>query len=131
MATSSSIAHDRTFAVGLGLATFVVLGLIRRMLIHYRDSVEIKEPKPKPHYVSQNEEDALTPSTLEKLIDSHNHSIQELASRIVLDRALHENTTIDALLFDVTRPDYDRRDRAIRALFLLSDQCKLPQYTTC
>jgi len=123
MATSSSLARDRTLIVGLGLATFAIFGLIRHMLIHYRDAVEIKEPKPKPHYVSQSEEDALTPSTLEKLVDSHNYSIQELAARIVLDRTLHDqDATLDALLFELTRPDHDRRERAIRALCLLSEQ---------
>ncbi len=100
---------------------------MRRMLTAYRDSVEVKKPSPKTQYITQGTEDALKSSTLEKLIESHNYGIQETAARIVADRALHDGTTLDALLWELTRSDRDRREQAIRALYMLTEQRTCPE----
>ena len=98
------------------------------MLIAYRDSVEVKKPSQKTQYITQGTEDSLKSSTLEKLIESHNYGIQETAARIVADRALHDGTTLDALLWELAQPDRDRREQAIRALYMLTEQRACPEY---
>lgn len=120
MSMLSPATGSRILIVGLGIASIAVLGFMRYMLILYRDSVELEKPNPKTRYINQDTEDALKPGTLEKLVQSHNYGIRETASRIVSERALHDNATLDALLWEVTRPDHDRREQAIRALYMLS-----------
>jgi hypothetical protein len=129
MAALSSATESRILVLGFGLTTTcAVLGLMRHMLIAYRDSVEVKKPSPKTQYITQGTEDSLKSSTLEKLIESHNYGIQETAARIVADRALHDGATLDALLWELTRPDRDRREQAIRALYMLTEQRMCPKY---
>jgi hypothetical protein len=120
MAVLSLAAENRMLILGLGIASVAVIGFMKYMLVLYRDSVELEKPNPKTRYINQETEDALKSSTLEKLIQSHNFGIRETASRIVNERALHDSATIDALLWEVTRPDHDRREQAIRALYMLS-----------
>jgi hypothetical protein len=123
MAVLSSGPERRLLILGFGLTTTcAVLLLMRHMLIAYRDSVEVKKPSPKTQYITQGTEDSLKSSTLEKLIESHNYGIQETAARIVVDRALHDGATLDALLWELTRPARDRREQAIRALYMLTEQ---------
>lgn len=105
--------------IGLGISGIAVLGLMRYMLTSFRDSMEVEHPTPKTQYIDQKTEDALMPSTLEKLIGSHNKDIQGVASRIVLDRALHDSDTIGGLLWEVTRRDGERRENGLRALHLI------------
>jgi hypothetical protein len=120
MAVLSLAAENRMLILGLGIASTAVLGFMKYMLVLYRDSVELERPNPKTRYINQETEDALKSSTLEKLVQSHNFGIRETASRIVGERALHDSATIDALLWEVTRPDHDQREQAIRALYMLS-----------
>jgi hypothetical protein len=123
MAAMPSATENKILVLGFGLTTTcAVLVLMRHMLIAYRDSVEVKKPSPKTQYITQGTEDSLKSSTLEKLIESHNYGIQETAARIVCDRALHDSATLDGLLWELTRPDHDRREQAIRALYLLTEQ---------
>lgn len=125
MAAMSSATENKILVLGFGLTTTcAVLVLMRHMLRAYRDSVEVKKPSPKTQYITQRTEDSLKSSTLEKLIESHNYGIQETAARIVCDRALHDGATLDALLWELTRPDRDGREQAIRALYLLTEQRK-------
>jgi hypothetical protein len=128
MAALSSATESRILVLGFGLTTTcAVLALMRHMLIAYRDSVEVKKPSAKTQYITQGTEDSLKSSTLEKLIESHNYSIQETAARIVFDRALHDGATLDALLWELTHPDRDRREQAIRALYMLTEQRMFPE----
>lgn len=125
----SSVTESRILVLGLGLTTTcAVLVLMRHMLIAYRDSVEVKKPTPKTQYITQDTEDSLRSSTLEKLIESHNYGIQETSARIICDRALHDSATLNGLLWELTRPDRDRRERAIRALYLLTEQRIYPVF---
>jgi hypothetical protein len=117
-----STTTNRLFAVGLGLTTVAVVGLMRHMLLAYRDSIKVKEPKAVTQYITQDTENALKEQTLDKLIDSHNQSIQELAARIICDRTLHDAAAMDYLLWELTRSDGDRREQASRALHLLAEQ---------
>jgi hypothetical protein len=129
MVALSSATENRILVLGFGLTTTcVVLGLMRYMLIAYRDSVEVRKPSPKTQYITQGTEDSLKSSTLERLIESHNYGIRETAARIVADRALHDGTTLDALLWELTRPDRDEREQAIRALYMLTEQRMCPKY---
>jgi hypothetical protein len=123
MARLSAVEENRILLLGLGLTACATLGLMRHMLLIYRDSVKVQRPPQKTQYITQSTEDSLKTSTLEKLIESHNPNIKETASRIVLDRALHDKAALDVLLWEVTRPDRDRREQGIRALNLLS-QCR-------
>ena len=118
MASQISGEH-RILVIGLGVSVVAALGLMRYMLIAFRDAAEIEQPAPKTQYIDQKTEDALMPSTLEKLISSHNKDIQGVASRIVLDRALHDVDTIGGLLWEVTSKDPDRREKALRVLHLI------------
>ncbi|KFZ16949.1 hypothetical protein V501_01988 [Pseudogymnoascus sp. VKM F-4519 (FW-2642)] len=111
--------ETRILVIGLGVSVVAALGLMRYMLIAFRDASEIEQPAPKTQYIDQKTEDALMPSTLEKLISSHNKDIQGVASRIVLDRALHDTDTIGGLLWEVTSKDPERREKALRVLHLI------------
>jgi hypothetical protein len=119
MAALPSAMGNRMLLLGAGLTTLGILGLMRHMLIVYRDSVELKKSSPKTQYITQGTEDSLKTSTLEKLVEDYSYSIQETATRIVCDRALHDGATLDALLWELTRPDHDRREQAIRAIYML------------
>jgi hypothetical protein len=117
--------QDRLFLFGLGLTTAVTIRCMRQMLIHYRDAAIIPRSDDKSQYITQNVEDSLKLSTLNKLLNSPNYSIQETTSVIICERALHDRTTIDILLYHITRPDYDTRERGIRALMMIINSCKL------
>lgn len=122
MAALSATTENRLFVIGLGITTCAVIGLMRHMLTVYRDSVEVKKPSPVTQYITQGTEDSLKIRTLEKLIESHSYGIKETATRIVCDRALHDEATVDRLLWELTRPDRNVREQAIRALYVLTEQ---------
>lgn len=124
MAGLSPSAQDRLFFLGLGLTACTVIGIMRRMLIHYRNSSAIPQSESKPQYITQEVEDSLKISTLNKLLDSPNYSIQETTAVIICERALHDASTVDALLYQLTRPDHDLREQAIRALTMMMNSCK-------
>ena len=77
----------------------------------------------KPQYITQAVEDSLKVSTLDKLLDSPNFSIQETTAIIVCERALHDGATIDVLLWYITRPDHELREKGIRALTMMMNSC--------
>lgn len=112
-----------TGMVCIGICVVAGTRLVRNLLIHYRDTAVIKEPRPKTQYITQETEDTLSPSTLKKLISSTTYSIREIASRIVCDRALHDEGTIESLLWHITRSDHDTREKGLRALYMLATKC--------
>jgi hypothetical protein len=122
---AATAAQDRLFIFSLGVSTFVVIGLMRRMLLHYRDAAIIPQSEGKPQYITQEVEDSLKLSTLNKLLDSPNYSIQETTAVIICERALHDGNTIDALLYYITQPDHGTREQGIRALTMMINSCKL------
>ncbi|KAE9381505.1 hypothetical protein N431DRAFT_490869 [Stipitochalara longipes BDJ] len=119
MAAMSPAAQDRLFIFGLGLATFAVVGVMRQMLAYYRDTAVVSPPENKPQYITQEVEDSLKLSTLDKLLDSPNFCIQETTAIIICERALHDGPTIDVLLWYITRPDHRLREKGIRALTMM------------
>jgi hypothetical protein len=124
MAAITPAAQDRLFVFGLGLATFAVIGLMRQMLVHYRDSAAIPPSENKPQYITQDVEDSLKLSTLDKLLDSPNYCIQETTAIIICERALHDGTTIDVLFWYITRRDHKFREKGIRALTMMMNSCE-------
>jgi hypothetical protein len=124
MAALSPASQDRLLMLGLGLSTIAVIGLMRRMLIDYRDAAAIPASENKPQYITQDVEDSLKLSTLDKLLDSPNYCIQETTAIIICERALHDGATIDTLLWYITRPDHDLREKGIRALTMMMNSCK-------
>lgn len=94
------------------------------MLIHYRDLARIPPSPDEPSYIDQAIEDNLKLSTLQQLLESPNYGIQETATVIICERALHDEKTIDTLLWNITRPDHDVREQGIRALIMVMNSCE-------
>lgn len=124
MAVLSPTSTERLALFGIGLSTIAVIELMRRMLVLYRDAAVIPASENKPQYITQEVEDSLKLSTLDKLLDSPNYCIQETTAIIVCERALHDSTTIDALLWYITRPEHAQREKGIRALTMMMNSCK-------
>ncbi|KAK2628329.1 hypothetical protein QTJ16_002975 [Diplocarpon rosae] len=119
MAAISPAGHDRLVILGFGFATCALMEVMRRMLVHYRDAAQVPPYQSKPQYITQDVEDSLKVSTLGKLLDSSNYCIQETTSIIVCERALHDQNAINALLWYITRPEHESREKGIRALTML------------
>ena len=116
---------NRLFAFGLGVTVISLFGLVNYSLRFVRDAQVLKPPTIKPQYIDQTTEDALMPDTLRTLISSPNRSISTTASRIILDRAVHDKETVSAVLKEVQRRDMDARERALRALQMLVSESEL------
>jgi hypothetical protein len=123
MAALSPAVQDRLFMLGIGLSACAVIGVMRRMLNHYRIAAIEPAAENKPQYITQDVEDSLKLSTLDKLLDSPNYAIQETAAVIVCERALHDGSTIDVLLWYITQPEYEFREQGIRALNMMMNSC--------
>ena len=119
MAVLSPAGQERLFLFGLGVTTCAVVGLMRHMLIKYRDAALEPPVENKPSYITQRVEDSLKLSTLDKLLHSPNYCIQETAAIIICGRALYDPPTINALLWHITRPDYELREKGIRTLSMM------------
>jgi hypothetical protein len=117
----SIVRDDRTILLGLGLVTVSVVSMMRVMLSYWKDESEIKQPTPKTQYITQETEDSLRLSTLDTLLGHYNYAIRETAAKIVGDRAVNDGSTIDHLLYGITREDYDERMRNLRTLALITD----------
>lgn len=124
MGAISLASQERLFGLGLAIAAGASVGLMRKMLIHYRDLASIPPSETKPQYITQEVEDSLKPHTLNKLLDSPNYCIQETTSLIIFERALHDTTAIDVLFWYITRPDHKLREKGIRALSLMINSCE-------
>lgn len=121
---AATAAQDRFLLLSLGISTIIVVGLMRNLLKRYRDDAIIPQSEIKPQYITQEVEDALKITTLDKLLDSPNYSIQETTAVIICERALHDGTTIDVLLYYITQPDHSMREQGMRALTMLMNSCK-------
>ena len=118
------LRDERTVLVGLGLAAVSFVCAMRVTLEYYRDEAEIKPAPPKTQYITQDTEDALKQDTLETLLQHYNFTIRETALRIVAGRAVHDPSVIERLLWGITRPDYDERDRSLKALAFAIEDCE-------
>lgn len=110
---------NRLLALGLGASVLVLFSIVSINLRSIRDAQKVEPQVVKPQYIDQKTEDALTPDTLRVLVSSPNRSISTVASRIILDRALHDKETLEAVLREVQRRDVDARERALRVLQML------------
>jgi len=119
MAVLSPASQDRLFLFGIGVTAVAVVGLMRHLLTKYRDLAIEPPVENKPQYITQEVEDSLKLSTLDKLLDSPNFCIQETAAIIICERALHDTLTIDTLLWYITRPDHDKREKGVRTLTMM------------
>ncbi|KUJ22844.1 uncharacterized protein LY89DRAFT_637146 [Mollisia scopiformis] len=119
MAALTPATKDLLFIVGLGLTASALVATVRRMLLFSRDASIIPPSENKPSYITQDVEDSLKLGTLDKLLDSPNFCIQETTAIIICERALHDGTTIDALLWHIAQPNHDLREKGIRALSMM------------
>lgn len=118
---------ERVILVGLAAVTIGVVAVIRSVATFYRDEAEIQAPQPKTQYITQETEDSLKLSTLDNLLGHYNWSIRETAAKIVYDRAVNDEATLEHLLYGITREDYDERVKSVRALALmLTDHREFP-----
>jgi len=129
MAVLSPAGQDRLFFFGIGFTTVAVVGLMRHLLTKYRDLAVEPPVENKPQYITQEVEDSLKLSTLDKLLDSPNFCIQETAAIIICERALHDKSTIDTLLWFITQPDHDTRERGVRTLTMMMNPSKFENDT--
>jgi hypothetical protein len=109
-------------AMGASAATLVfVMGFV---LEQWREDAEIKPVQPKTQYITQDTEDSLKAETLSTLLGHYNYAIRETSAKIVCDRAVNDGSTIELLLWGITRPDYDERMKNLRALAVITDTRK-------
>ncbi|KAK6208404.1 hypothetical protein LQW54_006885 [Pestalotiopsis sp. IQ-011] len=114
---------ERLVFVGLGLATVSFVGMVRLILTHFRDEVEIRPKSPKTQYITQATEDALKLDTISSLIDHYNPTVRDTATKIILGRAVNDGSAIRHLLRGIMQPDYDVREKYLRALtFAVEDR---------
>jgi len=119
-----SATHNRVFLIGLGVSTCLVINFMRRMLSSYRDAAIDPPEKQKSKFVDQKVEDSLMLGTLDKLLESPNYSIHEIASIIICERALHDAPTVESLFQYITQPNYETREKGVRALRIIMNSCK-------
>ena len=112
----SPAAQERLFFLGLGIGAFFAVKRMRELLIHYRDEAVLPPEEGKSQWITQGVEDSLKISTLDKLLDSPNYCIQETTAIIICERALHDNHSLNTILYYATRPDYETREKGIRTL---------------
>lgn len=113
---SSILRDERTVLIGLGVTAASFVCAMRFALEYYRDEVEIKPTQPKTQYITQDTEDSLKKGTLETLLQHYNFSIRETALKIVAGRAVNDKSAVEHLLWGITRPEYDERERCLKAL---------------
>ncbi|KAG5982479.1 hypothetical protein E4U55_001850 [Claviceps digitariae] len=113
---------ERVLLLSFGFAAFGIIATITTTLGLIRDRNEIPPKEPKTQYITQETEDSLELSTLEQLLQHPNYSIREVATKILCDRAINDSGALLALLYGITRPEYDERMRCLRALALLTGQ---------
>ncbi|CAK7568155.1 MAG: hypothetical protein SEPTF4163_006138 [Sporothrix epigloea] len=118
---------------GLGVMTVAIAGLyvgVRELLRPYHAASINYPPLPKTQYITQDTEDSLSLTTLEKLLNHYNYSIRETAAKIVCDRAINDDDVLLMLLRGITRRDYEVRIRNLRVLAILTDQHTLHRFNT-
>lgn len=122
MAWLTTIARDdRVILASLSVGAVGLVLLMRGILRAYRDDAEVKPVQPKTQYITQDTEDALKLSTLDTLLDHYNYAIRETAGKIICDRAINDPTTVETLLYGITRPDYEERMKHLRCLAIITD----------
>ena len=120
-----STAYDnRVVLASLTLASVGLLYALRFILEQHRDEAEIKPVQPKTQYITQDTEDSLKLGTLDTLLDHYNFAIRETASKILCDRAANDGSSIQSLLWGVTRPKHEERLLNLQSLAMIIDHRK-------
>lgn len=119
----SPTSQDRLLFLGLGITTCAVFTFVRHRLHRFREAAIIPPTENKSHFIDQKTEDSLQLETLHKLLNNPNYGIQETASIIVCERALHNEFAINTLLDEISRPEYEHREKAIRAFIMMVNSC--------
>ncbi|KAG9244465.1 hypothetical protein BJ878DRAFT_68803 [Calycina marina] len=109
----------RFFMIGLGISTCLVINVMRRMLLTYRNAVTDLSVERQATKVNQEVEDSLQLCTLKTLLDNPSYTIRETSSRILCERALHDPAVVESLLQHITHPDYETREPGVRALRMI------------
>jgi len=107
----------------LGVVGLLVVGQLATR--YWRDEAEFKPQLPKTQYITQDTEDSLELNTLDTLLGHYNYLIRETAAKIICDRAVNDPSTLEILLWGITRPDYDERMKNLRALAVITDPSEL------
>ncbi len=127
---SSLIRDDRVIIGSMGMGAVGFVFIIRFVLEGWREDAEVKPVQPKTQYITQDTEDSLKAGTLETLLGHYNSAIRETAAKIICDRAVNDDgSTLEYLLWGITRPDYDGRMKDLRALAVITDPRELPTMT--
>ena len=130
MAALTPAGKDLLFVLGLGITASAVIASVKWMLMFSRDASVIGAVENKPSYITQEVEDSLKPSTLDKLLDSSNYCIQETTAIIICERALHDEATMDSLLWHIAQPEHHLREKGIRALSMMMNSCMILYHLT-
>lgn len=121
----SYVGANQLLWASLGLSTVGLLIVGQIATRYWRDEAEIKPVLPKTQYITQDTEDSLELNTLETLLGHYNYLIRETAVKIICDRTVNDPTTLEILLWGITRPDNDERMKNLRALAIITDPSKL------
>ncbi|CAG9971651.1 unnamed protein product [Clonostachys byssicola] len=116
------LRDERVILAGIGLATFGIVSTMTAALTILRDENIVPIQLPKTRYITQDTEDSLGLDTLERLLEYPGSTVRDVATRILCERAVNNREVIRYLLHGITRPDYDERMKALRALVLLTGQ---------
>ncbi|KAK4205293.1 hypothetical protein QBC40DRAFT_50575 [Triangularia verruculosa] len=127
---SSLATTDKAIKAALIVHGVALVGTVLLALDQWRSESETKPPQPKPQYITQDTEDALKLGTLDTLLGHYNHAIRETAVKIVCDRAVNDKDTLEQLLWGITRPNYDERNKNLRALAVITDPHSLEKLHT-
>ncbi|KAK4447579.1 hypothetical protein QBC34DRAFT_131662 [Podospora aff. communis PSN243] len=117
----SFIRSDPVIFGAMGASAATLIFVMRFVLEQWREDAEIKPVQPKTQYITQDTEDSLKAETLSTLLGHYNYAIRETSAKIVCDRAVNDGSTIELLLWGITRPDYDERMKNLRALAVITD----------
>jgi len=122
----SFLRDDRLVIGALCAVTAVGAVGIYSLLEQWRADAVVIPPQPKTQYITQDTEDSLKPATLESLLDHYNYAVRDVASKIIIDRAINDEHVVDVLLWGITRPDYDVRLKNLRCLAIVTDIRRFP-----
>ncbi|KAK0656687.1 hypothetical protein B0T16DRAFT_385357 [Cercophora newfieldiana] len=115
------IRSDPVIFGTMGASAATLVFVMRMVLEQWREDAEIKPVQPKTQYITQDTEDSLKPETLSTLLGHYNYAIRETSAKIVCDRAVNDGSTMEFLLWGITRPSYEERMKNLRALAVITD----------
>ncbi len=122
MAFLTLLRDERLVIAALAAASVSMLFAMKSILTTVLDSNVVEPVQPKTQYITQETEDSLQLDTLEKLVGHPSYSVREVAIKILADRAVNDEASINFLLYGITQTNYEHRMKCLRALALLMRQ---------